>query len=265
MLSIGAFAQIGQVTHRMLRHWDTAGVLKPAHVDPFTGYRSYDPSQLQRLHQIVALRELGFGLEEVSSILDQGATTEEIAGHLRHRAAQVEAEHRLATQRLQDVQRRLRLISKEKLMSRIEIIHKPLPAVRLAAGRFTVAEQPQIAGLIGGVFDRVAQALSGQSLATPIAQYTGSESGMEVIAGYASTADAVDGAEIIELPAVPEAICGMHLGAMDSIHESWQAVHDEVLARGLVPSGPCREVYLRAASEDQADWVTELQQPVSAP
>ena len=150
-------------------------------------------------------------------------------------------------------------------MSRIEIIHKPLPAVRLAAGRFTVAEQPRIAGLIGGVFDRVAQALQGQSLATPIAQYTGSESGIQVIAGYASSADAVDGAEIIELPAVPEAICGMHLGAMDSIHESWQAVHDEVLVRGLVPSGPCREVYLRAASEDQADWVTELQQPVSAP
>ena len=40
MLSIGAFAQIGQVTHRMLRHWDTAGVLVPTHVDEFNGYRS---------------------------------------------------------------------------------------------------------------------------------------------------------------------------------------------------------------------------------
>ncbi|WP_417935203.1 MerR family DNA-binding transcriptional regulator [Glutamicibacter halophytocola] len=29
MLSIGMFAQIGQVTHRMLRHWDTAGLLTP--------------------------------------------------------------------------------------------------------------------------------------------------------------------------------------------------------------------------------------------
>ncbi|WP_374952976.1 MerR family DNA-binding transcriptional regulator [Arthrobacter sp. ZGTC212] len=40
MLSIGAFAQIGQVTHRMLRHWDAAGLLVPAHVDEFSGYRS---------------------------------------------------------------------------------------------------------------------------------------------------------------------------------------------------------------------------------
>ena len=30
MLSIGAFAQLGQVTHRMLRHWDTAGLLVEA-------------------------------------------------------------------------------------------------------------------------------------------------------------------------------------------------------------------------------------------
>lgn len=57
MLSIGAFAQIGQVTHRMLRHWDTAGLLEPAHVDESSGYRSYDPSQLARLHRIVALRQ----------------------------------------------------------------------------------------------------------------------------------------------------------------------------------------------------------------
>jgi len=265
MLSIGMFAQIGQVTHRMFRHWDTAGLLRPAHVDPLSGYRSYDPSQLQRLHQIVALRDLGFGLQEISLIMDHGATVGKIAELLHIRQAQVEAEHQLATQRLADVQRRLQLISKENLMSRIEIIHKPLPAVRLAAGRFTVAEQPEIAGRIGPLFDRIARSIQGQSLATPIAQYNGTEDGVEVIAGYATSAQSLADVEIVELPAVPEAICGVHLGSMDTIHESWQAVHEEVLARGLVPAGPCREVYVRAVSEDQADWVTELQQPVGTP
>lgn len=265
MLSIGTLAQIGQVTHRMLRHWDAAGLLRPAHVDAFSGYRSYDPSQLQRLHQIVALRDLGFGLEEVSLILDQGATAEKIAGLLQIRRAQVEAEHRLASQRLQDVQRRLRLISKEKLMSRIEIIHKPLPAVRMAAGRFTVAEQPEIAGRIGPLFGKIAAALDGQDFAAPLAQYSHTEDGVEVIAGFMSDTAASGGFEVVELPPVSEAICGVHLGAMDTIHESWQAVHEEVLARGLVPAGPCRELYVRSESADQADWVTELQQPVSAP
>lgn len=264
MLSIGMFAQIGQVTHRMLRHWDSAGLLIPAHVDPFSGYRSYDPSQLQRLHQIVALRDLGFGLEEISLILDQGASAGTITELLHIRQAEVEAEHQLATQRLTDVQRRLQLISKEKLMSRIEIIHKPLPALRLAAGRFTVAEQPEIAGGIGPLYGQLAKALDGQDFTSPVAQYSHTEYGVDVIAGFITDAPMNDDVEIVELPAVPEAICGVHLGAMDTIHESWQAVHEEVLARGLVPTGPCREVYVRSESDDQADWVTELQQPVSA-
>lgn len=74
--------------------------------------------------------------------------------------------------------------------------------------------------------------------------------------------DAVEGFEIATLPAVADAVVGIHLGSMDRIHESWQAVHQEILARGYVPDGPCRENYLRSGSDDQSDWVNELQQPV---
>ncbi|WP_338040976.1 GyrI-like domain-containing protein [Microbacterium maritypicum] len=57
-------------------------------------------------------------------------------------------------------------------------------------------------------------------------------------------------------------MCGIHLGSMEHIAESWHAIHTEIFARGLVHDGPCRELYVRAVSEDQSDWVTELQQPV---
>src|SRR5690606_27750840 len=149
MLSIGACAQIGQVTHRMLRHWDTAGLLVPAHVDEFSGYRSYDPSQLERLHRVVALRQLGFGLDDISSILDRGVDADRIAALLRIRRAEVEQEHRIAAGRLVDVQRRLQLIEKENHMSQIEIVEKSLPAVRLAARRAVVADQPEVASVVG--------------------------------------------------------------------------------------------------------------------
>ncbi|MCQ1952041.1 MerR family transcriptional regulator [Arthrobacter sp. zg-Y238] len=264
MLSIGAFAQIGQVTHRMLRHWDTAGLLVPAHVNEFSGYRSYDPSQLERLHRIVALRQLGFGLEEVASILDAGVDADRIARMLRIRRAEVESEQRTAAARLLDVERRLHLIEKENAMSQIEIVQKSLPAVRLAARTAVVSEQHEVAGVVGPLFDAVAEALAptGASLDKPIAQYEVSENGMHIVAGYAVASAGPDGVEMVDLPSVPTAICGVHLGAMDRIGESWQAVHTETIARGFVLSGPCREVYLRAVSDDQADWVTELQQPV---
>lgn len=264
MLSIGAFAQIGQVTHRMLRHWDTAGLLVPAHVDEFSGYRSYDPSQLERLHRIVALRQLGFGLEDISSILDQGVDADRIASLLRIRRAEVEQEHRIAAGRLVDVERRLHLIESENHMSQIEIIEKPLPAVRLAATRAVVAEQPEVAGVVGPAFDAIAEIIGDQpgSLTTPIAQYETIHDGLEIIVGYAYTGPAREGFAIIELPAAETAVCGIHLGSMDRIAESWHAIHSEIFARGLVHDGPCRELYVRAVSDDQSDWVTELQQPV---
>ena len=265
MLSIGAFAQIGQVTHRMLRHWDTAGLLEPAHVDEFSGYRSYDPSQLDRLHRIVALRQLGFGLDDIASILDQGVDATRIAALLRIRRAEVEQEYRTAAARLVDVERRLHLIEKENHMSTIEIIEKPLPAVRLAAIRTVVAEQPEVAAVVGPSFDAIADIIGDEcgSLTTPIAQYETIDDGLEVIVGYTYNGPAREGFEIVELPASGAAVCGIHLGSMENIAESWHAIHTEIFVRGLVHAGPCRELYVRAESDDQADWVTELQQPVS--
>ena len=59
MLSIGDFARLGQVSPRMLRHYDEIGLLSPDRVDPATGYRYYAAHQLARLHRLVALRDLG--------------------------------------------------------------------------------------------------------------------------------------------------------------------------------------------------------------
>jgi effector-binding domain-containing protein len=50
---------------------------------------------------------------------------------------------------------------------------------------------------------------------------------------------------------------------MDTIGESWQALAQAVEAAGPTPSGPCRELYVRAdPAVHQSEWVTVLQQPV---
>lgn len=264
MLSIGAFAQIGQVTHRMLRHWDRAGLLVPAHTDPFTGYRSYDPEQLERLHRIMALRQLGFGIEDIAALLSDGVDAEALTAMLWRRRAEVEEEYTTAAARLADVQRRLHLIERKSPVSQMDIIKKSLPSVPLAARTPTVGEQPEIAGVVGPAFDSIAAIIGDAcgTLETPIAVYSMTEDSTHVTVGYAYGGQARDGFEIITLPAEEQAFVTVHLGAMDRIHHSWQALHEEILARGFEPSGPCRELYVRAESEDQADWVTELQQPV---
>src|SRR5581483_10909792 len=90
MLNIGEFARLGQVSPRMLRHYDQLELLRPERVDPFTGYRSYGVHQLARLHRLLALRDLGFTLEQVGSLLDGEPTLEQLRGMLRLRRSELE-------------------------------------------------------------------------------------------------------------------------------------------------------------------------------
>ena len=51
------------------RHYDAIGLLRPACVDPASGYRFYQASQLAQLNRVIALKDLGFSLQQVQAIL----------------------------------------------------------------------------------------------------------------------------------------------------------------------------------------------------
>lgn len=89
-LSIGEFAQESGLTPKALRLYDELGLLPPVHVDPRTGYRSYEPSQLDRAQLIVRLRVLGMPLERIRMVVDlpPRAAAAEITSYWR----QVEAD-----------------------------------------------------------------------------------------------------------------------------------------------------------------------------
>ncbi|MGB2948104.1 MAG: helix-turn-helix domain-containing protein, partial [Rhodococcus sp. (in: high G+C Gram-positive bacteria)] len=70
MFTIGEFASIGRVSIRMLRHYDQIGLLTPARVDPYTGYRFYDGRQFETLGRVLEFKDLGFRLDEVKRIVD---------------------------------------------------------------------------------------------------------------------------------------------------------------------------------------------------
>ncbi len=65
MFSIGEFARLGGVSVRTLRHYDKIGLLRPATVDPDTGYRGYSAARLGQISRIIALKELGLSLAQV--------------------------------------------------------------------------------------------------------------------------------------------------------------------------------------------------------
>jgi len=89
MIRIGDFSKLSRVTVKTLRYYDQVGLLKPARVDHFTGYRYYTYEQLPRLNRILALKDLGFSLEEIGQFLTNDLTPEQMRGMLKLRQAEI--------------------------------------------------------------------------------------------------------------------------------------------------------------------------------
>jgi DNA-binding transcriptional MerR regulator len=68
MLTIGAFAKATRLSPKALRLYDELDLLRPARVDPHTGYRYYAVEQLERARLVAWLRRLGMPLARIRTV-----------------------------------------------------------------------------------------------------------------------------------------------------------------------------------------------------
>lgn len=146
MYKIGDFSKLGQVSTRMLRHYDQLGLLVPNQTDKWTGYRYYTVEQLARLNRIIALKELGFSLEQIAHLLDshQPPDAQQLRGMLLLRQGELEQELLVKQMQLREVESRLRQIEQEGQPSPYEIVVKGLEPVAVAAVRQVVPHLAQM-------------------------------------------------------------------------------------------------------------------------
>jgi DNA-binding transcriptional MerR regulator/effector-binding domain-containing protein len=266
MISIGDFARLGRVSVRMLRHYDTIGLLRPEHVDPHTGYRYYRADQLRRLNRIVALKDLGLRLEQVRAIVDEQLTGVQLRAMLRLRQAELEAQIVDGRHRLDRVQARLRLIDAEETMTDPDVITKTVPAATVVGLTATAATatQEDVGPVVGPMYPTIMQCLAAAG-ATPtgpsIAYYTpapeASEDALRVHVTFPVAADSVPGLERVEIPAA-EVASAIHRGSIVGVDDTYQLLHTWVRDHGLTGTGCAREVYLECP-DDPSDWITEIQ------
>ncbi|WP_042428853.1 MerR family transcriptional regulator [Streptacidiphilus anmyonensis] len=273
MFTIGDFARLGQVSIRMLRHYDALGLLRPARVDPFTGYRYYEAAQLSRLNRVIALKDLGFSLQQVGEVLDARIGPEELRGMLRLRQAELAEAVAAATARLAQVETRLRTIESEGHMPASEVVLKSLPAARLAVAT-GVAESfdpRHVTPVIGPLYAALHQKLSaaGVPVTGPdIAWYQQDGDGalgdgIVVHAGVSVSAapGEIPGVDVVDLPAVERAATIVHHGSMDGVLTSVQTLARWIESAGHQADRLGRELYLQSCGP-QEEWVTEIQWPL---
>jgi DNA-binding transcriptional MerR regulator len=268
MFSIGDFARHGRVSVRMLRHYDALGLLRPARVDPATGYRSYTAGQLARLNRIVALKDLGFTLEQVATLLAEEVPVERVRGMLALRRAELEAAVAESAAKLAQVEARLRTIEDEGRAPAYDVVVKELPGMRVveltgvAAGFAAEAIGPVVRPLCAELGRRLPAA--DVTPAGRLTCYYEQRAEDEVVVHAAIPASIgpgdLNGLSVADLPATRAATL-VHRGAIDGVLPSWQAVVRWIEEHGHRSAGAQRELYLDCPA-DPAGWVTELQEPI---
>jgi DNA-binding transcriptional MerR regulator len=273
MFSIGEFAQHGRVSVRMLRHYDAIGLLRPACVDPVTGYRSYQASQLAQLNRVIALKDLGFTLQQVQEIMAEQVSAAELRGMLRLRRAEIKSRIDAETSRLARVEARLATIEDEARGPTDGVVIKGLAPVRVAelAGVAASYEPEAITPVIQPLYCDLWQRLAGArvSAAGPAMAYyedAPASDGAIVVHAAVPVAGGTDGDHgfaVVDLAEVDRAAVIIHHGSMDDVLPAVQALARWIDASGYRSAGYAREVTLEW-SPDPGQWVTELQQPIYA-
>jgi DNA-binding transcriptional MerR regulator len=269
MFTIGDFAAFGQVSPRMLRHYDAIGLLRPAVVDAVSGYRYYSADQFSRLNRIIALKDLGFSLQQVQEIVDAKLSAEELRGMLRLRQAQLEAELARGRSQLVSVEARLRLIEKEGHMPTDDVVLKRIAPTRVAELSAISASYdgedigPVLQPLFGQLFERLGAA-GVTPCGSPVAYYEDAEE--ERIRVHAAVpVDTGTGADVefLELPELPQAATIVHKGDMMEADRSMQTLARWIEDNGYRSLGYAREVTLEFDPGNPSNWVHEFQIPVT--
>jgi DNA-binding transcriptional MerR regulator len=268
MIRIGDFSKLSRVSVKALRYYDEMGLLKPVSVDRFTGYRLYEYSQLSTLNRILALKELGFSLEEIGRFLDDGLSLDQMRGMLKLRQTEARQRIREETERLERIESRLRQIEQENNMSKYDVVIKNVEAIKVASVRDVVPTPPEQGGLWGELEGYLAMHRVHPNGACFTLyhdeDFKERDWDLEVCEPIDSDLTGSNRVKVRGLPAVTLA-CTIHNGPFVTINEAYSAIGKWLNANGYRIVGPCREVYLSPSnnnSQTDPNTVTEIQFPV---
>lgn len=265
---IGEFSKLCQVTVKTLRYYEEIKLLIPVEVDEWTGYRYYDLSQLWRMNRIAYLKQLGFSLEEISALFEDGKEypdAELLKSKIEHCESEIE---RLKWRQAELGKLENKLHNQGNIMEKV--FEKSLPARVFATHRRKIDSYQELFNLCPHVIGPEMHRL-GCECPAPEYCFTveyNEEYGVDIdIEYYEAVAERKEDSEIIkfkELPEIPVALCIHHYGAYERMPETFAELYSYAEANGYEIADRSRFCYIDGIwNKDNVDeWLTEIQLPI---
>lgn len=278
LMAIGVFARVTGLTVAALRHYDEEGLLRPAVVDPASGYRYYMKSQALDAERIRVLRALEVPLDEIREFLREPDADLRRLTLVRHR--------RRVEDRMARDARALEALDRMEQggLDPIAVNVRTLPARPIAYTRY-VTSMETVETDRARALDRIARYVRAQGQ-TPGAGFSVSLDALpetptpgEDFMGLRCGEDGrftVDVGVVLDRPVEPgdgiyagelpggTVAYAVHEGRYEPVHVVYKAIVSWALKEGHVLSGLPRELYLVSPLDGAApaDYRTEIQVPI---
>jgi len=268
MMTIGAFSAASKLSVKTLRMYESEGILAPDRIDSLSGYRLYGDAAWRRAEIVKALRELGFGHQELRDIVGTCSDDGDLAAFFEKRLREVESDIR----RLRSTRDRLNLYlraqgarTKETDMKKdTEISEKALAGFPLCGIRYK-GRYGDIGERFAELFRKAGRHAAGAPLALYYdGEYREDDADIEAAIPVKKSV-AIDGLDC-RVIGETRALCALHYGPYETLGDTYKILFDAIEARSLVAATPTREIYLKGPGlvfpRKKERFVTEIQIPV---
>lgn len=264
MLQIGEFSRICQVSVKTLHHYDKLGLLTPAEVDRFTGYRYYRPEQIDKMNYIQRLKRYGFSLEEILGLLDL-SDSQRLTNALRQQKEKLRREQQEMAIILNELQTHISVFERTgDIMTyqkgyTVEI--KDSPAMNVLAKRAMMGVD-EFGKYYGTLFERMSRehvtptGLNGARYFDK--EFNHESSDVELFTEIKEK----DRADVVLEPC--RCARTLHRGGYSTLSEAYGAIVSWIIENGYEIDGAPFELYIKTQFDSLCpeDWETEIYFPI---
>lgn len=266
-LMIKEFSRLCQVTVKTLRHYEKMGLIRPAEVDEWTGYRYYDVGQMQRVSSIRSLKSLGFSLDEILEMMEDGYLIPS-PRVLREKIDTCCQQLALLEKRKRCLQNMMDSQNKITDMKKFQI--QPLPEIIVASHREVIKNYAALGALcvgkIGPEMSRLGCVCTqpGYCFTVEHHEYRPENIDIEYCEQVEEMGKDSDIIQFKRLEAVPKALCVKHTGPYERFYETFTEAFRYMDENGMEMAGQPRTSYIDGIwnQEDPEKWVSLIQIPI---
>lgn len=269
MFKIGDFSRLTRVSVKALRHYDKLGLLVPLQVDRQTGYRFYTAGQIPRLNRILALKDVGFSLEEIRRFLKNERTGAEMTRALQAKKHEIMAAIRMEQTKLMRLESCIKIMDQEDYLMNYDIVIKEIAPSKIASIRDRIPAY-NAQGALWNELDAYLNEHHIKMIAPCYAiyhdhGYKEKDIDTEVVETVAEFGPDSERVKFRILEGVKEMACVIHKGPYETLHLAYNAVSVWLEENQYQIYGPVRESYLKGHWDepDPNQWITEIQFPVT--